>query len=132
MRDMFVRLTLLAVVAALLTAFPVHAADWEKIGHTTVVYNDEEATIKVKKDMVCSQLKLGVRGKWVELRSATLHFADGTAQAVELNEQVEPGMESEPIEIEGEARALEKVVLSYAPVDGRWSGRTNLTLMGQS
>ena len=130
MKKFGVRLALFAIVAMVAATLPAQAADWEKLGRTTLVFNDENGAIKIKDDMACNQIMFKVAGKWIEIDTVTLHFTDGSSQEVELGASIEPGQESEPIAIDGGAKSLEKVEFAYKPVDRQWTGRTNVTLLG--
>ena len=132
MKKILVNVSMVAALVSILAAVPAEAADWDRIGRTTVVYNDEVATIKVKDDMACSQLKLSVAGKWIKFEEATIHFADGSTQKVDVDQRVEPGMDTDPIEVDGGAKTVKTFEVTYKPVDGVWSGRTNVSLLGTS
>lgn len=132
MKKSCVRLAMIAVVALVMASAPAHAGDWAKLGRTTLVFNNEMGSINVKNDMACNQIMFKVSGKWIEIDTLTITFADGSTQEVELGQAVEGGHESDAIDIDGGAKAIDMIGFTYKPVDRQWTGRTNVTLMGMS
>lgn len=121
----------IAVAVILLVAAPMaHAAKWKRLGTEPAVPSNQSVEITVKKsEMSCCQIKIKVAKGWITLHSATITFADGTSQEVDIDQDVQPGSTTDPIKIDGEKKQIVKVELSYE-AKTRTTGKAMLSVFG--
>lgn len=115
----------------LLISVPVFSGDWVKLG-TEVVHLEADNDVLAAKNgaAAVSQVKLKVKGATLKINSVTLVFADGTSQQAELGTDVRPGFETEPIAVDGGAKAIKEVQISYRARSSNRSGRASITAYG--
>lgn len=109
MKRTFATVFCLAAVIGL-AAGPAAADDWAKLGSRTLLLYDGSDTVKIKKDAAVSEIALEVKNLEVRLQKVQVVFADGTEKTVDADQNLRPGITSEPIAL-GATGALETVTL---------------------
>jgi hypothetical protein len=103
-------LLVLAGLAAAAEAGPL----WQLLGERRVTDRVDHDSIRVTaREGDFQALQLRVRGVAVQFRSMTVHFANGTSQAVELREVIRAGDASRVIDLAGGDRVIERVDFVY-------------------
>ncbi len=120
------------VVAAMLVAGAAAAGDWQKLGKKTIVFGNTEdsASIAAKGEAV-SQIAFKFGGDWVCLNQVTLNFADGSTQTIDEVEKVKPGRTGDAIAIDGGAKTITSIDISYQAASSSSQGRATVTALGQ-
>ena len=120
------------VIGVMLMAGAASAADWQKVGKTTVVFGstEETASITAKENSV-SQVAFKINGDWVGLHQVTLNFSDGSNQTIEDVPKVTPGLTSETFSIEGGPKTISSIDFSYKAVSSSSLGRATVIVLGQ-
>jgi hypothetical protein len=124
-------IALAAMVAVLAGAGVAGAADWQKLGGKTIAFKDEASTITIEtKSAPVGEVKLKVSGTWVRFTNLTLSFSDGSSQVIADRIDVEPGLTSDPIAIEGGPKTLTSVEITCESANAARGGRATIALLG--
>ncbi|MEO7794826.1 MAG: hypothetical protein ABIV06_08640 [Thermoanaerobaculia bacterium] len=107
----------LLILTLLFLAGPLAAGKmkgWELLGERRVSDGIDHDVIEVTATQgTFRNLKVVVRGHAVQFRSMRIHFANGSAQSVELRDVIPAGGESRVIDVEGADRVIRKVEFTY-------------------
>jgi hypothetical protein len=76
------------------------------------------------------EVKLKVNGTWVRFTNLTLSFSDGTSQVIADRIDVEPGLTSEAIAIDGGPKTLTSVEITCESAASARGGRATIALLG--
>lgn len=115
-------LTLLVFVSHVLAAAP----RWEKLGEKSVSDRlDRDVIVVTWKDGAFDAIRLDVDGGAVTIYKCEIHFEKGGTQEVELRHTFRGSLGSRVIDLEGNKRLIEKIVLVY---DGKTRLRKNATV----
>lgn len=113
-------MTLLFSLSTILTfanAIPSSAlflAKWEKLGMKKVNYKADRDEINVGvREGQFTALKLVVRKGGINLQKVAVHFGNGDVEELELRNDLPRGGESRVLDLPGNTRVIEKVVLWY-------------------
>jgi hypothetical protein len=124
-------IVLVAMVAVLAGAGLAGAGDWQKLGGKTIAFKDEASTFTVEtKDAPVGGIKLKVGGSWVRFTNLKLNFGDGTSQTVTDRIDVEPGLTSEAIAIEGGPKTLSSIEITCSSAASARGGRATIAVLG--
>lgn len=110
MKRTFATVFCLAALIGLVAGSAVAGEGWTKLGSRTLLLHDGSDTVKIKSDAEVSEIVLQVKKHQVLVQDLEVVFADGTSKAIEVNQKLRPGIDSEPIDL-GMTGALEKVTL---------------------
>lgn len=87
---------------------------WDKIGTETVDYTIDHDVISLNKSQqTYTALKIKVINGTLNIHKATVHFANGDKQDVDLPEVLGPNNDGELIDLAGNKRIIEKVTFWY-------------------
>jgi hypothetical protein len=87
---------------------------WDKIGTETVDYTIDHDVISLhKSQQTYTALKIKVLNGTLNIHKATVHFANGDKQDIELPETLDKGNDGELIDLAGNKRIIEKVTFWY-------------------
>lgn len=87
---------------------------WDKLGTEAVDYAIDHDVVKVKNgSQPYSALKIKVLNGTVNVHKATVHFADGDKQDIDLPDELTPGNDGKLIDLVGNKRQIEKVTFWY-------------------
>ncbi|HRK17927.1 MAG TPA: hypothetical protein PK970_03140 [Hyphomicrobiaceae bacterium] len=104
-------------------------AGWDEIGRTQFSAGDDEVTVRVgRREGRFSAIRVRSEGRPVVLRNMVVRFGNGESQIVRLNERMEPGELTRPIDVDGNARFIERITFRTEPRRG--GGRTDLIVYG--
>lgn len=127
------KIAVLAMVALLVGATMAGAGDWQKLGSKTLAFKDEPIAVAVEtKDASVGEIKFKVGGSWVRFSGLTLNFSDGSSQAIEGTFDVEPGLTSDPIAVDGGPRTIASVEFTCSSAVSARGGRASIAILGQS
>lgn len=105
-------------------------AGWEVLGRREVDFAGERDVIPVTRaDGRFDKIRFHVAGNGVEIGTIKVHFANGGVEDVEVREHIAAGGNTRVIDLPGEARTIEKVVLVYRTRGAR-RGKAMVTLWG--
>lgn len=125
------KIAVLAMVALIVGGSLAGAADWQKLGSKAVAFRDKPVDITLKaKDATAAEIKLKVSGTWVRFTSVTLNFSDGSSQTITDQIDVEPGLTSEAIAVDGGPRAITSIDLSCETASAARGGRATIAVLG--
>ena len=115
---------------AVMVAGTAQAAKWKRIGTGPALLTETQVEIPVKKaNVTCCEIKFKVAKGWVNLKTATVFFADGTSQEITLDEDVRPGFTSEVVKIDDKTKSIVKVELQYEAKTNS-NGRAVISVLG--
>lgn len=124
-------LTILVMVAVVATGTLAAADDWQKIGSKAFAFRDKPVDLTIKaKDASLDELKLKVSGTWVRFTSITVNFTDGTSQTFGEQIDVEPGMMSDAIAIDGGPKQVATIDLTVESASTARGGRGTIAVLG--
>ena len=104
-------------------------AGWDEIGRTTVSTGDDEVTVRVgRKEGRFGQIRVRSEGRPIVLRNMVVRFGNGETQNIRLNERMEPGELTRPIDVEGDRRFIDRI--TFRADERRGGGRTDLIVYG--
>lgn len=104
-------------------------AGWDEIGRAQIASGDDDVTVRVgRREGRFSAIRVRSEGRPVVLRNMTVRFGNGETQTVRLNERMDPGELTRPIDIDGDRRAIDRI--TFRTEDRRGGGRTNLFVYG--
>lgn len=113
-------LALLAVLVLACASAGVADSGWELLGTRKVGRNVDRDEIRVgAREGTLTRIKLRVRDSGVHFRDLDVHFANGDVQDVAIRRRIPAGGETRVIDLEGQDRVIEKVVLWYNTRAGR-------------
>jgi hypothetical protein len=127
------KVAVLAMVALLVGATMAGAGDWQKLGSKTLAFKDEPIAVAVEtKDASVGEIKFKVGGSWVRFSGLTLNFSDGSSQTIDGDFDVEPGLTSDPIAIDGGPKTIASVEFTCSSAVSARGGRASIAILGQS
>ena len=105
------------LLAASLLAVTGSAADndrWIKLGqlHVTDRRDRDTVSVGVKKGRF-EAIRLGAKGRDVQFHDLKVHFANGDVQDVRVRNVVKAGAWTRAIDLDGDRRGIEKIVMVY-------------------
>lgn len=125
------KFTVLAVAAVIAVASLAGADDWQKLGSKAFAFKDEPITLTMKaKDASVGEIKLKVNGTWVRVTQLTLSFSDGTTQTLEQAIDVEPGLTSAAIAVDGGPKQVASIELTCESAATARGGRGTIAVLG--
>lgn len=88
---------------------------WDKLGTEAVDYaiDHDVVTIQPGSTETYTALKIKVVNGTVNVHKATVHFANGDTQDVDLPKELNTGNDGKLIDLKGNKRAIEKVTFWY-------------------
>jgi hypothetical protein len=88
---------------------------WDKLGTEAVDYaiDHDVVTLKPGSTETYTALKIKVVNGTVNVHKATVHFANGDTQDVNLPKELSAGNDGKLIDLKGNKRAIEKVTFWY-------------------
>jgi len=122
--------SVLAVMGVLVAAVSAQAGDWQKLGATTIWDNATSEVVKVKGAPSVGQLQLRVTGKPVKIQTVTVFFADGGNQELAVNQSVQPGFTTTAFALDGGAKAIEHVEMTFMLLDTQSRRAATVTVLG--
>lgn len=112
--------SLLLLIAALLVGTTTflraqNKLSWDKLGTEAVDYaiDHDVVTIQQGSTETYTALKIKVVNGTVNVHKATVHFANGDTQDVNLPKELNAGNDGKLIDLKGNKRAIEKVTFWY-------------------
>ncbi len=112
--------SLLLLIAALLVGTTTflraqNKLGWDKLGTEAVDYaiDHDVVTIQQGSTETYTALKIKVVNGTVNVHKATVHFANGDTQDVNLPKELNAGNDGKLIDLKGNKRAIEKVTFWY-------------------
>ncbi len=123
------RIVISLVLLLALTASPLLAAHWEKLGSRSVGYTvDRDEIESGLRDGRFRQIKLQVKSAAVRFRDVKVHFENGDVQDIKLSRRIRAGGETRPIDLDGDRRVIDKVVF-WHDTDARPRKRPRATVV---
>lgn len=117
MKKQIIKLTGILAIAFFLVgnaAIAQNKLTWDKIGTESVDYTIDHDVISLNKSQqTYTALKVKVTNGTLNIHKATVHFANGDKQDVELPEVLGKGNDGELIDLAGNKRIIEKVTFWY-------------------
>ena len=107
-----------AVAALFIGTISVNAQNkltWDKLGTEAVDYAIDHDAVKLNPSSTetYSALKIKVINGTVNIHKATVHFANGDTQDIDLPKELNKGNDGQLIDLKGNKRAIEKVTFWY-------------------
>lgn len=125
------KVAVLAIVAMFVGAAMAGAGDWQKLGSKTLAFKDEPIVVALEtKDAAVGEIKFKVGGSWVRFSGLTINFSDGSSQAIEGSFDVEPGLTSDPIAIDGGPKTIANVEFTCSSAVTARGGRASIAVIG--
>lgn len=113
---------------------PAAKQEWVKLGERRVqLFGADKDAIPVSgAEGVFRRIKLKVTENGVEMLDLKVHFANGETQDVQVRTNIREGGETRVIDLEGAARVIEKIVMTYKTAGGldKLKGRALVTVYG--
>jgi Protein of unknown function (DUF2541) len=117
MKNQLVKITGVFVLAFLIGGYSAIAQNkltWDKIGTETVDYTIDHDVVSLNKSQqTYTALKIKVTNGTLNVHKATVHFANGDKQDVELPEVLTKESDGKLIDLVGNKRLIEKVTFWY-------------------
>lgn len=117
MKNHIMKLTGILAIAFFLignAAIAQNKLTWDKIGTETVDYTIDHDVVSLNKSQqTYTALKVKVINGTLNIHKATVHFANGDKQDVELPEVMDQGNDGKLIDLAGNKRIIEKVTFWY-------------------
>lgn len=117
MKNQIIKIASVFVLAFLIAGYSAMAQNkltWDKIGTETVDYTIDHDVISLNKSQqTYTALKIKVIDGTLNIHKATVHFANGDKQDVELPEVLGKDNDGELIDLTGNKRIIEKVTFWY-------------------
>jgi Protein of unknown function (DUF2541) len=117
MKNQLVKITGVFVLAFLIGGYSALAQNkltWDKIGTETVDYTIDHDVVSLNKSQqTYTALKIKVTNGTLNVHKATVHFANGDKQDVELPEVLTKENDGKLIDLVGNKRLIEKVTFWY-------------------
>lgn len=102
---------------------------WERLGSVSFSRRDDEVRIDVGvREGRFGRLQLAHAGNPVQIRDIRVRFGNGETQVIRVDQDLEDGQRTRPLDLEGDRRFIERVVISLSP--RRRTDRAELTLLG--
>ena len=96
------------------------AGEWVHLGQRTVNHRADHDVIKARGARgTCSQIKLQVKHRPVEILDLKVHFENGDVFDVNIARKIPAGGHSRNIDLPGKARNIKKVSFTYRTVGPR-------------
>ena len=91
-----------------------YALRWEKLGQIKTLFDEQKAQIEVKPSKsYFKALQLKVRGGAVTIEKMEVYFRNSKTKEITLRKDFEDGSNSRVIDLPGNRRVIEKVVVWY-------------------
>jgi Protein of unknown function (DUF2541) len=94
-------------------------------------FDRRDATVQIRvgrREGRIGQIRFQNDGDKVDIREVSLRFANGETQNIRLNNPLETGEVTRPIDVEGDRRVIESMTIRLNP--GRRSGQAELIVLG--
>jgi len=105
------------VVAMLIGSYAATAQNtltWDKLGTEAVDYAIDHDVVALKGSQeTYSALKIKIVNGTVNVHKATVHFANGDTQDIDLPKELSAGNDGKLIDLKGNKRVIEKVTFWY-------------------
>jgi hypothetical protein len=102
---------------------------WEALASTSFSRRDDEVSFDVgRREGRFGRIRLALSGNPIQIRDVRIRFGNGETQVIRVNEDLEDGQQTRSLDLEGDRRFIERVVISLSP--RRRSDRAELTLLG--
>jgi hypothetical protein len=109
--------------------FPRETAGWDELDTKRFDRRDERVVLGIgRAEGRLGQIRLRALDGPVHLIDAQIRFRNGESQAVELHQTLEAGEQTRALDLEGDQRRVETIVVSLRP--GRHPGEAGLQLLG--
>jgi hypothetical protein len=128
------RVVMVCALVFVVAAGSAFAGDgWQKLGSKTTVFKNNPEPVKIKKsDVPVGEIMFKVSGTTVEFTGVKMEFADGSSQETEFDQDVRPGMSSDPIAIDGGPKAISSLEFMYKVTPNKGTtGRSVVTVTGK-
>jgi hypothetical protein len=103
--------------------------NWAIIGTERFDRTDDRVRIRVgRKEGRIGQIAFQIDGDTVDMRQMLVRFANGETQAIQVNQRVQGGDRSQPVDLDGDRRVIEEVTVVLEP--RRRPGQETITLFG--
>jgi hypothetical protein len=114
------RSTLVFLCVGVLALSLAWAGEWVHLGQRTVNHRADHDVIKAKGAKgLCSQIKLQVKHRPVEILDLKVFFENGDVFDVKLARKIPAGGHSRAIDLPGKSRNIKKVTFTYRTVGPR-------------
>jgi hypothetical protein len=117
MKNQLVKIAGVFILAFLVAGYSAVAQNkltWDKIGTETIDYTIDHDVVSLNKSQQpYTALKIKVTNGTLNVHKATVHFANGDKQDVELPEVLSQDNDGKLIDLEGNKRIIEKVTFWY-------------------
>ena len=108
------RALLLSLIVAATTAQADNKDRWVKLGNLQVSDRTDRNTLKVgAKKGRFEAVRRGAKRRAVQFHDVKIHFANGDVQDVPVRKVVKAGQWTREIDLQGDQRAIEKIVMLY-------------------
>lgn len=117
--NMLLKSLLLGLVTLFAMSFtpagaPVSAARWEMLGVRKIDHRlDRDEILVTRAEGVFSALKLRIKRSPINMHKIVIHYGNGDVQEIEIRSLFRAGSESRVIDLPGNRRTIQKVVLWY-------------------
>ncbi len=103
--------------------------NWTIIGTERFDRTDAQVRIRVgRREGRIGQIAFQVDGDTVDMRQLVVRFANGETQTIQVNQRVQGGDRSQPIDLDGDRRVVDEITVVLEP--RRRPGQETITLYG--
>lgn len=107
---------------------PSRPLGWLEVDTRTVNLQDNQVEFRSSRgDGRFGQIKVRAENESLNIRGIAIRFRNGEVQRERLEQRLEPGQDSRPIDLSGDRRSLESVTVDLEP--RRRPGRASLSLL---
>jgi len=126
------KIGILAIISLFLFSFTsVQQHNWERLGSKKVNFGIEKDVIMVgRQDGKFTKLKFVVNGAPVNMRKATVHFANGSTQNLALKVNFSKNSKSRTVDLVGNKRVIQKITMWY-DTKNRARNRATVSVFGK-
>lgn len=127
----FIRAAVSALALATLVPTIASAEQWELLGSREVSLDAERDEIKVgRNEGKYKKIQLRVRGNDVEMLDLKVIYGNGRVDDIRVREMIRQGGETRGIDLKGENRVIDRVVMAYRrPANGK--GKATVEVYGK-
>ena len=103
---------------------------WPEIGRTRFDRTEDRAEVDIgHRDGRVGQIRLRLEGEPITLKELRIRFRNGENQIVTLDKQLTPGEETRAIDLDGDKRRIERIILKLEP--RKRPGPVEVMVLGQ-